>query len=112
MWFGSIQVILSHLNSFVSKGLICCIGGWEVVSSGDWLMWFNRVATFAQNPNAVNESCLVVNTWGLVGGKIFLFGTIVLSKVNILLVLLLWVYAFMREVLDIIGWHVEETSGE
>ena len=85
---------------------------WEVVSSDNWLIWFNGVATFAQNPNAVNESCLVVNTWGLVGGKIFIFGTIVLSKVNILLVLLLWVYALMREVLDIIGCHVVETSGE
>ena len=75
-------------------------------------MWFNGVATFARNPNAVDESCLVVNTWGLVGVKIFFFGVIVLSKVNILLVVLFWVYVLMREVLDSIGCHVGETSSE
>ena len=49
-------------------------------------MLVNGLATFARNPNAVKESCLVVNTRGLVGVKIFLFGLIVLSKVSILLV--------------------------
>ena len=75
-------------------------------------MWLNGVATFARNPNAVNKSYLVVNTWGLVGVKIFLFGVIVLSKVNIILVFLFWVYVLMREMLDSIGCHVGETSSE
>ena len=112
IWFGSIRVILSPLNSFVSKGSICCIGGCKVECSGGWWIWFDRVVTFARNPNAVNESFLAVNTWGLVGVKIFLFGVIVLSKVNLLLVLLFWVYALIREVLAIIGCHVRETTGE
>ena len=75
-------------------------------------MWVNGVATFARNPNAINESCLVFNTWGLVGIKIFLFGVIVLSKVNIILVWLVWVYELMRELLEVIGCHFRETTGE
>ena len=112
MWFGSRNVSLSPLNSFVSKGSICCIGGCIVLSIGIELMWCDGVVTFARKPNAVNESYLVVSTWSLVGVKIFLFGAIVLSKVNVRLGLLLWIYALMREVLDIIGCHIGETIGE
>ena len=89
MWFGSRNISLLPLNSFVSKGSICCIGGCIVLSIGIALMLFDGVVTFAQKPNVVNESCLVVSIWILVGVKIFLFGVIVLSKVNVRLELLL-----------------------
>ena len=44
--------------------------------------------------------------------RFVLFGTIVLSKVNVLLGLLLWVYALRREVLVISGCHLGDTIGE
>ena len=51
-------------------------------------MLVEGVATFARNPNAVKESCLVVSTRGLFGVKIFRLGVIVLSKIKILLFLI------------------------
>ena len=89
MWFKSIHVSSSTLNSFVSKGPICCIEGCIVLSIGIALMLWDGVVTFDRKPNAVNESCLVVSTWSLVGIKIFLFGGIVVSKVKVRLGLLL-----------------------
>ena len=54
----------------------------------------------------------MVITRGLVGVKSFRFGVIVLSKVNILLVLLVWVYKLIRELLGVIGCHFGVTTGE
>ena len=106
MWFGSRNDSLSPLNLFVSKGSIYCIGGCIVLSIGIVLRWCDAVVTFARKPTAFNESYLFVSTWSLVGVNIFLFGTIVLSKVNVRLRLLLWIYALMREVLDtFVGNH-------
>ena len=48
----------------------------------------------------------------MVGVRVSLFGAIVLSKVNVLLGLLLWVYALRREVLAIAGCHLEYAIGE
>ena len=48
----------------------------------------------------------------LIGAKVFLFRSIILSKVNIILGLLLWVYAMRREVLVIVGCNLEDTIGE
>ena len=103
MWFGSRSVSLSPLNLFVSKGSIYCIGDFIVLSIGIELMWCDGIVTFAQKPNAVNESCLVVSTWSLFVVKIF--------KGNVRLGLLMWIYALMREVFGIIGCHVGDTIG-
>ena len=111
MWFGSRSVSLSPLNLFVSKGSIYCIEDFIVLSIGIALMWCDGVVTFVRKPNAVNESCLVVSTWILVGVKIFLFGAIVLSKVNVRLGVLLCIYALIRDVLDIFGCHVGDPNG-
>ena len=75
-------------------------------------MWCNWVGTFARKPKAVNESFLVVCKLRLVGVKVFLFGATVLSKANVLLGLLLWVYALRREVLVILGCYLEYEIGE
>ena len=48
----------------------------------------------------------------LVGVKVFLFGATVLSKANVLLGLLLWVYTLRREVLAILGCYLEYEIGE
>ena len=75
-------------------------------------MWCNWVGTFARKPKAVNESCLVVCKLRLVGVEVFLFGATVLSKANVLLGLLLWVYTLRREVLAILGCYLEYEIGE
>ena len=48
----------------------------------------------------------------MIGVKIFLFGAIVLSKVNALLGLLLRVYELRRDVLVIVGCQLGDTIGE
>ena len=74
----------------------------------DWIY----VESSLMNLNDLNESCLFVWKWILVGVIDFLFGAIVLSKVNVLLVLLLMVYTLRREVLEIIDCHLGLLIGE
>ena len=106
MWFGLSISRVSPLDSFVSKGVKFWILDWVVLLVGCWGNWLGLVWIFSLNPNDFKESCFVVWKWILVGVTGFLFGTIFLSKVNVLLLLLLLVYALSREVLEMIGCHL------
>ena len=85
---------------------------WVVLSIGSWGMWWDLVGIFAGKLNAFNEYFLVVGKWILVGVNVFFFGAIVLSKVNVLLGLLMWIYALRREVLVIVGCYLIYAIGE
>ena len=103
MWFRLSIFSVSPLDAFVSKGVIFWSLDWVVLSVGCWGNWLGLVWISSLNPNDFNESCLVVWKWILVGVIAFFFGAIVLSKVNVLLVMLLLVYAFRRQLLETIG---------
>ena len=106
MWFRLSIFSESPLDSVVSKGARFWILVWVVFSVDFWGIWLGLFWVFSLNPNDFNESCFIIWKWILVSVIAFLFGTVVLSKVNVLLVLLLEVYAFNRKVLEIIGCHL------
>ena len=106
MWFGLSIFSVSPLDPFLSKGVRFWILDWAVLFVGCWGNWLGLVWIFSLSPNDFNESCLVVWKCILVGVVDFLFGSIFLSKVDVLLVVVLLVYAFNREVLEIIDFHL------
>ena len=106
MWFGSSVFNVVPLDSFVSNGCKSWIFVWVVLWVGCWGNKLGLVCDFSLNPNAFNESCLVVWKEILFGVVDFLFGAIVLSKINVLLGLMLVVYTLSLDVLDIVGCQV------
>ena len=109
MWLGLIIFSGSRLDSVVSKGVRFWILVWVVLVVDYRGIWLGLFWIFSLNPNDFNEFCFIVWKLILVGAIAFLFGATVLSKVNVLLVVLVLVlvYAFNWEVLEIIGYHLE-----
>ena len=92
MWLEFNIISLSPFDSLVIVNFsIISILIYVVLSRGCYESVGGFVGAFSLKPNDFKLSCLVVWCWVLIGVVDFLFGLIVLSKVNNLFILLLLV---------------------